>query len=324
MNCHVAAVVLSLAATCSCLTRNASGGGAARQLIEPYMTFCPMLSSALAEKDIRKLVELTEPAFQVALTNDVNKLKFRFDGIKGGRVYCSVGSRKALYSEDVNLAIDSLVGNDIVDLIPVCAVCLKDIGEVPFVDRLFVNTLLHKDGSVKIIGRFVLGPYSGARDVEEDFAALRNRQTGFRTDFIYRGVKYSISDNELAWRIARSVKDFLERNDVEALFSDRISENGDKQEILKTVKQLSSYRLREIVPYRSDGQQYNNNTVDARAGDQCAYSLVVFADENPAMEMGRICVVVGRDSQYRIISAVNIGGLLGILPAHVTERAEAN
>lgn len=279
----------------------------------PYIRFCPRLARALETQNIHELVEMTEPAFRVAVSNEVKELKLRFDGFRGAHVYCKVTPRGCVYSEDINSKIDSLVCGDIADLVPVSVLGLRESdSKVPFVDRLYVHTLLHRDGSVRIIGRITPGEYTRVSEVTEDFTELR-KHVGNGGAAIYRGVCKNVSESEFAWELSRKLRSGMQRGDPAVVFGDVISPNCHEPHEVEALRRLARYRISVIVPYRSD-EQCDNNTVHARAGDRCAYWMEVFAEECPYGAVGSISIIVGHDFSFRIISVTEYDSWLGVKP----------
>lgn len=287
------------------------GVDGAKRFLAPYSRFCSKLSHALEHGDVDKLVELTEPAFRIVLTNDISRFRLRFDEISKSRIYCDTVERRVLYDEGLNSTIDRCIGGGIADLVPINVICLKASGAVvPTFDRLYVNTVLHTNGSVGIIGRFILGPYNSSAQVVSDFSALNNGCLDKGVE-IYRTSRMSISASESAWRLARKLKDTLSRGESIESLRTKVSSNAIEADVIRELVRLSAYNIREIVPFGSDSQ-YVRNTVDARDGDISAYVMLIYAEESPAREVGRIDVIVASDSDFRIRYAFDEGRLFGV------------
>lgn len=306
--------IVSVQALCAAETTDSENGmDAAKRFLAPYSSFCSELSLAFKHGDTDKLVELTEPAFRIVLTNDISKFSLRFEEIRKSRVYCDTRFRREVYDEGFNSSIDRFIGDGIADLVPIEVVCLKDTAsDKPTFDRLYVNTVLHTNGSIGIIGRFILGPYTSSEQVVSDLSALKN---GCLDDSaaIYRMRPRSISASESAWRLARMFKAAFLRGESMEFFRTHVSPNAGEGDVVRELKRLSAYNIREIVPFGTDNQ-YIRNTVDARVGDVDAYLMVIYAEESPAREVGRIEVIVGADSGFRIRYAIDEGRLFGIEP----------
>jgi len=296
----------------------------ARLVMSRYNRFCPLLARALEQTDVEKLVELSEPAFRGAVSNDVAEFKLRFDGIRGSHVYCTVVSRTGFYDKSINSAIDSFLGKgemcaDVVDLMPLCLVSIRDEGTTaPAFDRLCVNTLLHKDGRIGIIGRIPVGRYTDEAQVAEDFEAMGKAKWDYRAMSCRRD-RLIIMESELAWRLARNIKAALSSGNAVAALGEKLSPNGSRPDGIKAIEQLSAYRIREVIPYGSD-EKYARNAVDAREGDRAAYFMVVMAEESPAAEVGWIEVIVGRDFSFRMTTVKDLGRAMGILPRNDQKR----
>ena len=300
----------------------------AKAQLSSYNRFCPLLARALENKDVESLIELVEPAFRGVVSNDVVEFKFRFDGIRGSRVFCTMMPRTTFYATSINSMIDSFIGKgagaDFVDLVPLCVVSIRDEGTaVPVVDRLCVNTLLHKDGSVGIIGRIPIGRYTDVSQVVEDFESLGKKQAELDRCAIYRSGSLSIMENELAWRLARDIKAALSNGNAAVALGEKLSPNCSVSDQINAIERLSAYSIKEVIPYGSD-EQHARNTVHAREGDRRAYSMAVMAKEIPATEVGWIYVIVGRDFKFRITAVINTGGALGVLPYNGKKRHMGN
>lgn len=302
-----------LMAGCIHTLHAADGVEEAKQFLAPYSRFCSALAFALEHSDGHKLVELTEPAFRIVLTNDISRFRLRFEEIRKSRVYCDVRDRREVYEVGLNSAIDRCIGGEIADLVPINVICLKASGsDTPTFDRLYVNTVLHTNGCIGIIGRFILGPYISSEQVVSDFSALNNVYLDKGTE-IYRTSRMSISASESAWRLARKFKAMLSRGESIESFRTKVSPNAVEADVISELSGLSAYSISEIVPFGSDSQ-YMWNTVDARDGDVSAYVLAIHAEESPAREVGRIGVIVSSDSDFRITYAFDEGRLVGVEP----------
>lgn len=282
----------------------------AKRFLKPYVRFCSDLSFALEHGDVDKLVELTEPAFRVVLTNDISRFSLRFNELRKSRVYCDTRGRRELYDVELNSAIDRCIGGEIVDLVPICVICLKDSrADMPTFDHFHVNTLLHTNGSIRIMGRFILGPYNRPEEVVTDFSALNSGYLDNGTE-IYRTGRMCISASESAWRIARRLKEAFSQGESMESFRTKVSTNCMEDDVVKELKGLSAYNICAIVPFGTDSQ-YMLNTVDAREGDVSAYVMVVYATESPAREVGLIRVIVGAEQDFRITGAFDEGRMFG-------------
>lgn len=287
------------------------GVDSAKRFLAPYSCFCSELSLALEHGDVDKLVELTEPAFRIVLTHDISRFRLRFDEIRKSRIYCGIMGRREFYDEGLNSTIDRCIGGGIADLVPINVICLKASGSgMPTFDRLYVNTVLHTNGSIGIIGRFILGPYNCSDQVASDFSALNNGYLDKGIE-IYRTNRMSISASESAWRLARKLKTALSRGGSIESLRTKVSPNVNEADVVRELVRLSAYNIREIIPFGSDSQ-YVRNTVDAREGDIGAYVMLIYAEESPAREVGRIDVVVASDSDFRIRYAFDEGRLFGV------------
>lgn len=283
------------------------GQSEALSILAPFHGFCPRLAQALSGNNVEELVALTAPMFRVALTNDLNKFKLRFEGLRGTDIFCSVVPRQVLYSKADNDVIESFMEEGIKDIVPIRIVSLsKKQQNVPSVDTIYVNTVLQNSGQPMIIGRFIIGGPVTPDDVNRDIQALRDGCLDVDDSIIFRRDRLFVSDGEYAWNLASKIKDILSDKNQARSLSSRISVNADLRSTVEEIERLSTYRIRAVIPFCSDSQ-YTRNKVDARDGDVHAYSFAVYAEELPIKEIGFIHVVIGRDLSFRIINVEEYG-----------------